>query len=279
MWTTIRQVPSLGSGIAAVKPMSFTRGVARLTSIHTVTSTKTVAPKINHSLEMANTRKQLLERPGLLGVKRGMLSWYTNDGKQLAATVVEVDSCEVLQNKTLDKEGFFAVQLGHGTKMKNVTAQLLKHCERAGVAPKQDIREFRVRDASGLIPEGTEITADYFAVGQKVDCQSVSKGKGFAGVMKRHGFKGLRASHGVSKAHRSAGSMGATQSPGRVLPGKKMAGRMGGDSRTVLNNEILHADGANGILVIKGQIAGPNGCLVKISDAKRLYGKCEDGSR
>lgn len=259
--------------------LSFTRGTARITSIHSITSTKTAPPKINHSLEAANKRKQLLARPGLLGVKRGMISWYSDDGKQSAATVVEIDLCEVVQNKTVDSDGYYAVQLGQGTKLKNVTMQLLKHCENAGVSPKKHLAEFRVRDAAGLIPTGTEITADYFAVGQKVDCQSISKGKGFAGVMKRHNFAGLRASHGVSVSHRSAGSMGATQDPGRILPGKKMAGHMGVESRTILNNQVLYTDGANGILVIKGQIAGPNGCFVKISDSKRIYGKCEDGSR
>lgn len=262
-----------------VKPLVFSRGAARITSIHTVTSAKTEEPKRFHSLESANLRKQLLARPGILGVKRGMISWYTDDGKQLAATVVEIDLCEVLQNKTVETDGYYAVQLGQGTKLKNVTAQILKHCEKAGVSPKKHIAEFRVRDESGLIPPGVEITANYFAVGQKVDCQSISKGKGFAGVMKRHNFGGLRATHGVSKAHRSAGSMGATQDPGRILPGKKMAGHMGVESRTILNNEVLHADGEAGILVIKGQIAGPNGCFVKISDAKRIYGKSKDGSR
>jgi large subunit ribosomal protein L3 len=276
MWTPVRTLNAVRN---VATPRTFRRGAAQLTSLHAVTSAKTEPPPRFHSLEMANKRRQLLERPGLLTYKRGMISWFTNDGKQLAATVLEVDLCEVLQNKTLSLDGYYAVQLGQGTKLKNVTAQLLKHCQKAGVSPKKHIAEFRVRDASGLIPEGTEVTADYFAVGQKVDCQSISKGKGFAGVMKRHGFAGLRATHGVSKAHRSAGSMGATQDPGRVLPGKKMAGHMGVNLRTVLNNEVLYTDGAHGILVVKGQVAGPRGCVVKVADAKRLYGKSEDGSR
>ena len=103
--------------------------------------------------------------------------------------------------------------------------------------------------------------------------KGTTKGKGFAGVMKRHGFKGLGATHGVSVSHRSAGSMGATQDPGRVLPGKKMAGRMGGNNCTVHNNEVLHADGDAGILVVKGQIPGPRGAYVKVSDARKVYGK------
>ena len=160
MWTPVRTLNAVRN---VATPRTFRRGAAQLTSLHAVTSAKTEPPPRFHSLEMANKRRQLLERPGLLTYKRGMISWFTNDGKQLAATVLEVDLCEVLQNKTLSLDGYYAVQLGQGTKLKNVTAQLLKHCQKAGVSPKKHIAEFRVRDASGLIPEGTEVTADYFA--------------------------------------------------------------------------------------------------------------------
>lgn len=251
----------------------FSRGAARITSIHAVPLTITPKPEINHSLALSNQRKSLLERPGLLGIKRDMITWFTESGEQFGATVIEVDSCEVIANKSVEKDGYSAVLMGQVDKLKNVSRYHVKLCSDAGVSPKAKFGEFRVRTDDGIISPGTEITADYFAVGQLVDVKAVSKGKGFAGVMKRHGFKGLRATHGVSVSHRSAGSMGATQDPGRVLPGKKMAGRMGGRNCTVFNNEVLHADGEAGILVVKGQIPGPKGCFVKVADAKKLYGK------
>lgn len=202
-----------------------------------------------------------------------MISWFMESGEQHAATVIEIDSCEVISNKTVEKDGYSAVKLGQVDKLKNTSKYTQRICEEAGVAPKAKFGEFRVRTDEGLIAPGVELTADYFAVGQLVDVEGITKGKGFAGVMKRHGFKGLRASHGVSVSHRSAGSMGAGQDPGRVLPGKKMAGRMGGRKCTVFNNEVLHADGESGILVVKGQVPGPNGCFVRIADAKKLYGR------
>lgn len=202
-----------------------------------------------------------------------MISWFTDAGVHFGATVIEIDSCEVIGTKSVTTDGHSSVLMGQIDKLKNLTRHQLKICEEAGVTPKANFGEFRVRTDEGLIEPGVELKADYFAVGQLVDVLAVSKGKGFAGVMKRHGFKGLRATHGVSVSHRSAGSMGATQDPGRVLPGKKMAGRMGGKNCTVFNNEVLHADGGAGILVVKGQIPGPNGAFVKITDAKKVYGK------
>ncbi|CAN3356824.1 large ribosomal subunit protein uL3m [Diutina catenulata] len=251
----------------------FTRGAAQLTSIHAVPSIRTAAAPVNHSLEMSNLRKSLLGRPGLLGVKRGMVSWFTKEGKMFPATVIEIDNCEVVANKTVDSHGYWSVLLGQIDKLKNVREADLAKFERAGVSPKRHLGEFRVRDESGLVAPGTELRADYFAVGQLVDVHGVSKGKGFAGVMKRHGFGGLNASHGVSRAHRHPGGSGGNQDPGRVLPGKKMPGHMGARNCTVWNNEVLHADGDAGILVLKGQVPGPNNAFLKIHDAKKVYGK------
>lgn len=258
---------------SGLRNLNFTRGVAQITSVHSIPLLRTEAPKINHCLASSNERKVLLSRPGVLGIKKGMVSWYTKTGSFYAATVLEIDSCEVIENKTIEKDGYASVLLGHIDKLKNVLPNMVKKCEAAGVSPKAHFAEFRVRTDDCLIEPGIELKADYFAEGQFVDVQAVTKGKGFAGVMKRHGFKGLPATHGVSKAHRSAGSMGPTQDPGRVLPGKKMAGRMGGKSCVTQNLEVLHVDGDNGILVVKGQIPGTNGSHVKISDAKKLYGK------
>lgn len=255
------------------------RGVAQITSVHAIPSVKTSVPSIRHSLELSNKRKALLSRPGLLGIKRGMITWFTDAGVAHAATVVEIDNCEVVAHKTEQVHGYTLVIMGQIDKAKGVDKYRLDLFEKAGVSPKRDIAEFRIRDESGLIPLGVELKADYFAVGQMVDVMAVTKGKGFAGVMKRHGFAGLRASHGVSKAHRSAGATGGNQDPGRVLPGKKMAGRMGGNHCTNFNNEVLHADPKAGILVIKGQIPGPAKSFVKIRDALKLYGKLIDNIR
>lgn len=256
-----------------LRPVLLSRAAAQLTSVHAVPLVITAAPRINHCLESLNERKKLLARPGVLGIKRGMFTWYTNDGVQYPATVIEIDNCEVVGSKTVGKDGYLAVIMGHVDRLKKATRHQIRLCNAAGVTTKAHFGEFRVRSDAGLIEPGAEITADYFAVGQLVDVVAKSKGKGFAGVMKRHGFKGLSASHGVSVSHRSAGSMGSTQDPGRVLPGKKMAGRMGGVSCTMHNKEVLHTDGANGILVVKGNIPGPNGAYVKVADAKKLYGR------
>ena len=217
----------------------------------------------------------LLERPGLFGIKRGMITWFTEDGLNHAATVVEIDSCEVVGHKKKDETGYDSVIIGAIDKLKNVRNADLKKFTEAGVCPKQKHGEFRIRgtNEAGFIPVGTELRADYFAVGQMVDVAGITKGKGFAGVMKRHGFKGLKATHGVSKAHRSAGGMGGNQNPGRVLPGKKMAGRMGGRNNTAFNKEVLHVDGDAGVLILKGNIPGPNKSIVKIRDAVKLYGQ------
>lgn len=265
LWNAAKRAPSGLQSILA------TRNVAQITSIHAVPSIRTTPPKVNQGLEASNERKRLLTRPGILGIKRGMISWFTNSGLQYAATVIEIDSCEVIANKTHATDGYSAVLLGQKDKLKNVTRHEIKICNEAGVTTKAKYGEFRVRNDECLIEPGVEIKADYFAVGQLVDVSAVTKGKGFAGVMKRHGFKGLGASHGVSLAHRSAGSMGPTQDPGRVLPGKKMAGRMGGKNCVSQNLEVLHADGDNGILVVKGQVPGGNGRYVKIADAKKVY--------
>ncbi|KAF8003453.1 hypothetical protein HF325_002698 [Metschnikowia pulcherrima] len=271
LWT--RASPKFASASASAVPLMSQRTAARITSIHAIPLTYTAAPAINHSIAKSNERKTLLARPGLLGIKREMISWFTPSGEQYAATIIEIDSCEVIDTISAAKNGYSAVKVGHVDKLKNVDRGVLRACEAAGVSPKAKISEFRVRTDDGLILPGAELRADYFAVGQLVDVKGTTKGKGFAGVMKRHGFKGLGATHGVSVSHRSAGSMGATQDPGRVLPGKKMAGRMGGNNCTVHNNEVLHADGDAGILVVKGQIPGPRGAYVKVSDARKVYGK------
>ncbi|RCK62862.1 50S ribosomal protein L3 [Candida viswanathii] len=254
-------------------PLTFIRTAAKITSVHSVTSIKTVPGRINHSVEARTERRVLLERPGLFAIKRGMIRWFYPDGTATAATVLEIDSCEVLGVKTAAKDGYDAVLIGTIDKLKNNKYERhMKLFNDAGVSPKHKIGEFRVLDAENLVEKGTELTADYFAVGQKVDVQGITKGKGFAGVMKRWGFSGGRATHGVSKAHRTPGAMGGNQNPGRVLPGKKMPGRMGTDNQTTFNLEVLFTDKNAGVLIVKGNVPGPKKGIVKVRDALKIYG-------
>ncbi|GMG02488.1 hypothetical protein B5S33_g2552 [[Candida] boidinii] len=230
-------------------------------------------PMINKSPEAARLRKRLLERTGLIGVKRGMTCYYDNLGNKLPATVIEVDQVEVICHKTVKDNGYFAVQLGYGYKPKNQSKAMLGHYRNAQVSPKEKIWEFEVLNQEGLLPVGTQIKADHFKVGQYVDISSVSKGKGFAGVMKRWGFHGLKASHGVSLAHRSAGSTGQNTTPARVLPGKKMAGRMGGKVNTISHLEVLDISAEKGYILVKGCVSGSRGTHLKIRDSLKEYGK------
>ncbi|PYH83519.1 mitochondrial 54S ribosomal protein YmL9 [Aspergillus uvarum CBS 121591] len=209
-------------------------------------------------------------RTGAIATKKGMTGLYdATSGKRIACTVLQLDRLEVISHKTLQKHGYFAVQMGAGWRRPaNLTKSLLGHFSANGISPKRHIYEFRVKDERGLLPVGEPVNADWFKVGQYVDARSNSKGKGFAGVMKRHGFGGQDRSHGVSLTHRSLGSAGPSQGGGsRVYPGKKMAGNMGNEQNTVQNLKILQVDQKNGIVVVNGSISGPKGCVVRIQDA------------
>ncbi|KAH3665856.1 hypothetical protein OGAPHI_004044 [Ogataea philodendri] len=230
------------------------------------------APLPFKSPEARRQRKRLLDRPGLIGVKRGMTQFYARDGTRVPATVLEIDQLEVIYNKTLEKEGYYAVQLGYGYKLKNQTKSMLGHFRNAKVSPKECLYEFQVKSEQGLLPLGTELKADHFKPGQKVDIISKSKGKGFAGVMKRWNFSGLPASHGTSLAHRSAGSTGMNTTPARVLPGKKMAGHLGDELNTIFNLEVLDVNAEKGYILVKGCVSGSIGSYVRIRDALKEYG-------
>ncbi len=246
----------------------FVRTGASLTSLDAVTGTITKAKPVNHSAEQARLRKRLPLRPGLIGIKRGMIPYYTESGDRFPCTVVEIDSVEVIYNKTAAKEGYYAVQLGYGNANPDkISRGLLGHFEKAVVSPKEAVYEFQVKDESGLVPVGTELKADHFQPGQFVDVQSVSKGKGFAGVMKRWHFAGLRASHGTSVAHRHGGSYGMNQTPGRVYPGRKMPGHMGHRHVTIQNSKVVEVNTEEGYVLIKGPVSGANGTFVQLSDA------------
>jgi len=216
-------------------------------------------------------------RAGLIALKIGMMPGWDVYGARYPLTVLQVDSNFVTQVKTKAKDGVNAVQVGAvDGKDKHVTKPIRKHCEKAGVSPKKIFMEFQVAE-EGLLEAGTELTCQHFVPGQFVDIQGTSLGKGFQGGMKKWGFKGQPASHGVSKAHRSLGSMGASQDPGRILPGKKMAGRMGNKKRTVQNLWIFRLDTARNLIYVAGHVPGPKGRYVRIIDAKKRTGTLHNG--
>ncbi|KAL2143901.1 hypothetical protein VTI28DRAFT_9889 [Corynascus sepedonium] len=208
-------------------------------------------------------------RAGVLAVKKGMTVFMGRTGARIACTVLQLDRVQTVLNKTRSRHGYWAVQVGMGERQPgNVGAPLLGYYEAKGIAPKEVLAEFRVRDESGLLPVGVQLMPDWFHVGQRVDVRGICKGKGFAGGMKRHGFSGQEASHGNSKNHRTIGSVGPSQGSGsRVLPGKKMPGRMGGHRVTVQNLPVLMVDNDLGILVVKGCVAGPKGSVIQVQDA------------
>jgi large subunit ribosomal protein L3 len=206
-------------------------------------------------------------RTGLIAQKLGMSRVFTPEGNHVAVTVLRVDNCQVVAQRTQDRDGYTALQLGVGTaKVKNVTKPQRGHFAKAKVEPKARLAEFRVSE-DALVAVGAEITAAHFLPGQYVDVTGTSIGKGFAGGMKRHNFSGLRATHGVSVSHRSLGSTGQRQSPGKTFKNKKMAGHMGAARVTTQSLEIVVADAERGLLYIKGSVPGSEKGWVLVKDA------------
>lgn len=201
-----------------------------------------------------------------------MTTMFTPDGKKVPATVLYVDSNQVSMHVGMDKKDgedapYTALQIA-AVETRKQTAQLQGHLKNAGIAePKRVLREFRVTP-DAVVPLGTELSAAHFVPGQDVDVRAITRGKGFQGVMKRHNFAGGNASHGASLAHRTPGSIGQNQDPGRVFPGKKMPGRMGGTAhRTVQNARVLRIDVKNELIFVKGAVPGPEGGVVLVQDA------------
>ncbi len=206
-------------------------------------------------------------RSGIIAKKLGMTRLFMEDGKQIPVTVLQMENLQVVSQRTAEKDGYSAVQLGCGAaKAKRTSAAMRGHFAAAKVEPKRKIAEFRV-SPDNLIEVGEEITANHFLEGQKVDVAGTSIGKGFAGAMKRHNFAGLRASHGVSISHRSHGSTGQCQEPGKVFKGKKMAGHMGAARVTTQNLEVVRTDIDRGLIMIKGAVPGSKGGWVTVKDA------------
>ncbi|MGB7319170.1 MAG: 50S ribosomal protein L3 [Planktotalea sp.] len=214
-------------------------------------------------------------RSGIIAKKVGMTRLFMEDGKQIPVTVLQLDALQVVAQRTSEKDGYTAVQLGAGTAKAKRTSQAMRgHFAAAKVAPKRKVAEFRVSE-DNLINVGEEISAEHYLAGQKVDVSGTSIGKGFQGAMKRHNFGGLRATHGVSISHRSHGSTGQCQDPGKVFKGKKMAGHMGAARVTTQNLEVVRTDAERGLIMIKGAVPGSKGGWVTVKDAVKK--KLPDG--
>ena len=211
--------------------------------------------------------RQSPQRTGVIAKKLGMTRFFAPDGAHVPVTVLSLDGCQVTGHRTLERDGYVAIQLGAGAKKAKNTSQAERgHFAKALVEPKRIVAEFRVAD-EGLIDVGAEITADHYVEGQRVDIQGETIGKGFAGAMKRWNFGGMRATHGVSVSHRAHGSTGQRQDPGKVFKGKKMAGHLGAETVTTQNLEIVRVDAERGLIMVRGAVPGAEGSYVKIRDA------------
>jgi large subunit ribosomal protein L3 len=209
-------------------------------------------------------------RSGVIAQKVGMTRVYNQAGEHVPVTVLRMENCQVVAQRTQEKNGYTALQLGVGlSKVKNTSKALRGHFAAAEVEPKAKLAEFRV-SPDNMIEVGAEITANHFIAGQKVDVTGTSVGKGFQGVMKRYNFGGGRATHGNSLSHRAPGSTGQRQDPGKVFKGKKMPGHMGQTRVTTQNLEIVSTDEDRGLILIRGAVPGSKGTWVSIRDAVKV---------
>ena len=204
---------------------------------------------------------------GIIGKKLGMTQLFDESGRVVPVTVIEAGPCTVVQKKTVESDGYQAVQLGYGeVSAKKVNKAAKGHFDKADVAPKKTLREFRLADISAM-NVGDILKADVFAAGDKIDVVGVSKGKGYQGTIKRWNGHRLRESHGTGPVSRHAGSMGACSSPSRVFKGKKLPGHMGSERVTVQNLAVVKIDAENNLIAIKGAIPGAKGGIVTITDS------------
>ncbi len=205
-------------------------------------------------------------KKAIIAKKIGMTQVFTDTGNLIPVTVLEAGPCVVVQKKTAEKDGYNAIQVGfQDEKPKRVIKPMKGHFAKASVTPKRYLKEFRLEDISGYEP-GTEIKADVFATGDKVDVTGKSKGKGTQGPIKRHNFSRGPVTHG-SKYHRGVGSLSSGTSPGRVKKGKKMAGRMGNEIVTVQNLTVVRSDADKNLILLKGVVPGPKGAILIIKDS------------
>ena len=209
-------------------------------------------------------------RTGVIAKKLGMTRLFQDDGRHVPVTVLALEGVQVVAQRTADRDGYVAVQIGAGSaKAKNVAKPQRGHFGKAEVEPKAQLCEFRVAE-DAMLDVGAEIAADHFVAGQLVDVSGRTQGKGFAGAMKRWGFGGLRATHGVSISNRSHGSTGNRQDPGKVFKNKKMAGHMGDRNRTQQNLEIVSTDTDRGLIFVKGSVPGHKGQWLIVKDAVKV---------
>ena len=204
---------------------------------------------------------------GIIGKKLGMTQLFDENGKVVPVTVIEAGPCTVVQKKTVESDGYQAVQLGFGeVSAKRVNKPAKGHFAKADVAPKKTLREFRLADISAM-NVGDILKADVFAAGDHIDVVGVSKGKGYAGTIKRWNGHRLRESHGTGPVARHAGSMGACSTPSRVFKGKKLPGHLGAERVTIQNLTVVKVDAETNLIAIKGAVPGPKGAVVCISDS------------
>ena len=205
-------------------------------------------------------------KKALIGRKVGMTQIFDEEGKVIPVTVIEATPCTVTQIKTVEQDGYQAVQLGFGdVKEKKLNKPELGHLSKNKLAPKKYLREFRLDSIEGM-KVGDELKADVFAAGDKVDIQGTSKGKGFQGVIKRHGQSRGPMGHG-SMYHRRPGSMGPTSTPGRVFPGKNLPGHMGVETVTIQNLEVVKVDLDKNVILVKGSVPGAKGAILKVKSS------------
>ena len=203
---------------------------------------------------------------GLIGKKIGMTQLFDENGKVIPVTVVEAGPCTVVQKKTVETDGYEAIQVGFGdVKVTRVNKPEAGHFKKADVAPQKVLKEFRLEDMSNY-NVGDTLKADVFAVGDRVDVVGTSKGKGTAGSIKRWNFSRLKESHGTGPVGRHAGSLGACSDPSRVYKGKKLAGHLGSERVTIQNLDVVKVDAENNLIAIKGAIPGPKGGIVVLAD-------------
>jgi len=206
----------------------------------------------------------MADAKGILGTKLGMTEIFTEDSRAVPVTVIQAGPCVVTQVKTVERDGYTAVQLAYAEAARGKASKPMEgHFKAAGAKPMRHLVELRT-DADASFEPGQEITVGIFEPGERADVIGVSKGKGFSGPMKRHGFAGLGSSHGTERKHRSPGSVGACATPSRVFKGMRMAGQFGNARVTVLNLEVVESDPERNLLLLRGAVPGPNGGLVMV---------------
>lgn len=206
-------------------------------------------------------------KKGIIGKKLGMTQIFGENGAAIPVTVIEAGPCQVVQKKTVETDGYDAVQLGfEDVKEKKISKPAAGHFKKAGVSPKRHLKEFRLEGASEM-NTGDVVAADTFAAGDKVDITGITKGRGYTGAVKRWGHHILKMTHGTGPVHREVGSMGACSSPSRVYKNKKMAGQYGNEQVTVLNLEVVKVDAGANLVAVKGAVPGARGGIVFIRDS------------